>query len=159
MASDHALCLGKLIGNLQSLEVLLRIYLLNVSAAAKTGRTTKKPYWDLAVGETVDDDEFSNYDTLGQLVTKYNQDMATRAPALSVDTSVVAVRDLLAHGRIAGTAEDQTTLKAIKFYKPRNGKAVVSVSVLLDDAWFDTNVACSRAQIENVARAIQTYST
>jgi hypothetical protein len=158
MASDHALRLGKLIGNLQSLEVLLRVYLLKVGAAATAGRTTKKPNWDLVVGETVDDDEFSNYDTLGQLVAKYNQDIAMREPALSVDTSVIAVRDLLAHGRVAGTAEDTTTLKAIKFHKPQGGKAVVSMSVLLDDAWFDINIVRCLAQIKSVAGAIQKYA-
>jgi hypothetical protein len=157
MASDHALRLGKLLGNLQSLEALLRLYLLKIGTGATPGGATRKPYWDLVVGETVDDDEFSNYDTLGQLVAKYNRDIAIREPTLSVDTRVIAVRDLLAHGRIAGTAQDTTTLKAIKFHKPQGGKAIVSVSALLDDEWFDTNIACCMAQIDNVASAIRNY--
>jgi hypothetical protein len=159
MASDHALRLGKLLGNLQSLEVLLRVYLLKVGAGSTAGHVTKKPYWDLVVGEIVDDDEFSNFDTLGQLVEKYNQDIAIREPALAVDTRMIAVRDLLAHGRIAATAEDSTTLKAVKFKKPQGGKAEVSVSVLMDDAWFDTNIACCGAQLVNVSSAIKKYAS
>lgn len=63
----------------------MRLYLLKVGSGAAAGRVIKKPYWDLVVGEAVDDDEFSNYDTLGQLVAKYNQDIAKREPSLSVD--------------------------------------------------------------------------
>ena len=154
MASDHALRLGKLLGNLQSLEALLRIYLLKVGTGASLGAPAKKPYWDLLEGEVVDDDEFTNYDSLGQLIAKYNMHVTSRFPQFCVSTEIVKVRDLLAHGRVAGTSQDTTTLKILKFTKPKDGKAIVTTSNLMDDSWFDLNIALSRAQIENVARAI-----
>lgn len=49
-------------------------------------------------------------------------------------------------------------LKVVKFDKPRGGKAVVSASVLMDDAWFDANIANCMVQIENVASAIQKFA-
>lgn len=158
MASDHVLRLGKLLGNLQSLETLLRIYLLKVGSAVADTRVVKKPYWDLVVGDIVDDDEFSNYDTLGKLVAKYNLDISKRESSLCIDTQLIAVRDLLAHGRIAAAAADTASLKVVKFEKPQDGKAVVSASVLMDDDWFDTNIANCRVQIENVSSAIQKFA-
>jgi hypothetical protein len=155
MASDHVLRLGKLLGNLQSLETLLRVYLLKVGSGDSV---VKKPYWDLVVGDIVDDDEFSNYDTLGKLVEKYNLDIAKRESSLCIDHQLIAVRDLLAHGRIAAAAADTASLKVVKFDKPRGGKAVVSASVLMDDAWFDANIANCMVQIENVASAIQKFA-
>lgn len=158
MATDHALRLGKLLGNLQSLEVLLRVYLLKVGSGAKGGGSARKPYWDLVEGEIVDEDEFSNYDTLGQLVKKYNDNIAHNDSTLVVDAHVVDIRDLLAHGRVAGTAQDTATLKILNFTKPNGGKAVVSASVLMDDAWFDKNILLCHDQIQKVGKAIDAHA-
>lgn len=155
MATDHALRLGKLLGNLQSLEVLLRIYLLKSTEAMPTKRIPPKPYWDLKVGDSIDEDEFSNYDSLKTLVRKYNLDVAAKEPTLAVDVRVVEVRDLLAHGRVAATAEDTKAMKILKFDKPRSGRAVVSASVLMDDGWFDSNITHCIAQIQSVHCAIR----
>src|SRR5687768_4030867 len=98
MAKDHALRLGKLVGSFQSLECLLRFYLRGVAtnaAATHLGR----PYFELQAGELVPIDDVANYDSLGQLLSKYNEDVARRDPALRVDASIVNTRDLLAHGR------------------------------------------------------------
>ncbi|MGO9076107.1 MAG: hypothetical protein ACLQEI_18315 [Terriglobales bacterium] len=144
---------------MQSLETLLRVYLLKAGSAAAGNRVAKKPYWDLVVGDIVDDDEFSNYDTLGKLVAKYNLDITKRESSLCVDPQVIAVRDLLAHGRIAAAAADTASLKVVKFDNPQGGKAVVSASVLMDDDWFDTNIANCMVQIENVSSAIQQFAS
>jgi hypothetical protein len=154
MANDHALRLGKLVANQHSLEVLLRIYLLKTGS----GDSGKKPYWDLIAGEEIDDDEFSNYDSLGQLVEKFNARLAQKDPSLMVDSQVVEVRDLIAHGRVAGTAEDTSTLKILKFAKPAAGKARVTVCVLMDDAWLDCGIRLYCDQILKVGKAIDTYA-
>ena len=60
MANQHSPRLGKLVGNLQSLETLVRIYLVKTGSGDKG----KKPYWDLVEGDVVQEDEFTNYDTL-----------------------------------------------------------------------------------------------
>jgi hypothetical protein len=158
MATDHALRLGKLLGNLQSLEVVLRVYLLKAASRPPSSGAPKKPYWDLAVGDVVDDDEFTNFDTLGKLVAKYNADIQHKDQTLVVDLGVVEVRDLLVHGRVAGSAEDTTTLKILKFHKPVSGKAVVSACALMSDSWFEVHTASCYKQIQRVAKAIDTHA-
>lgn len=154
MANDHALRLGKLVVNQHSLEVLLRAYLLKTGS----GDTGKKPYWDLVVGEEVDDDEFSNYDSLRQLVAKYNEQIASEDTSLLVDARVVEIRDLIAHGRVAGTTADTSTLKILKFERPAGGKARVAACVWMDDTWFDSGIALFRDQILKVAKAIESHA-
>ncbi len=158
MASDHALRLGKLLGNLQSLEVLLRLYLQKASPTSKPGKSKKLSYWELGEGDEVDEDEFTNFDSLGQLIKKYNDQIAQTEPTLSVDMQIVDIRNLLVHGRVAGTGEDTTTLKILKFTKPNSGKAVVTASVLMEERWFDTNIALCRNQINSVATALNKQS-
>jgi hypothetical protein len=76
---DHALGLGKLMGNLQSLEATLRIFLTRAD----------RPKNYMTEG------------TLGQLVKKYNRDLSKDERSLyRVNKSIVKVRNALAHGLI-----------------------------------------------------------
>jgi len=157
MAKNHVLQLGKLVGNLQSLEALLRLYLLKIGA--KSGRRGfKSSYWTLSPGDEVTEDEFTNYNSLGDLVKKFNTDVASRDPSLAVDHGVVGVRDLLAHGRVAADAEDETRLAILKFDKPSRGKVKVVASALMDDAWFAKNIKLVFQQIERVHTAIERHA-
>lgn len=158
MATDHALKLGKLLGNLQSLEALLRVYLLKIGEKAKPPKSIQHAYWNLRVGDVIDEDEFSNYDTLGTLIRKFNDDVEKRDRALRVDAVVVEVRDVLAHGRVAGDEEDTTTLRIVKFGKPVGGHATVVVSSLMDDAWFEKHIPISLDQILKVGKALERYA-
>ncbi|MDP3774015.1 MAG: hypothetical protein Q8Q85_07070 [Gemmatimonadales bacterium] len=130
MATDHALKLGKLVGNLQSLEAVLRVYLLKIGEKPRPAKQQSHSYWDLVVGDVINADEFSNYDTLGTLVRKFNDDVRPRDTSLCVDPAVVDVRDLLAHGRVAGSADDTATLMIVKFDKPSAGTVTVVASAL-----------------------------
>src|SRR4030042_292832 len=94
MTDDYYIKLGKLVANLQSLECLLRVYLLAI--AQKTGSMNAGPdYWKLNLGDVVPVDEFTNYDALRTLVEKFNKNIVLRDRALTVDPKVVDVRDLL----------------------------------------------------------------
>ncbi len=157
MAKNHVVQLGKLVGNLQSLEALLRIYLLKIGARSG-GPRLKSSYWNLSPGDEVAEDEFTNYDSLGDLIKKFNTDIASRDPSLALDEGVVGVRDLLAHGRVAADAEDETRLAIMKFEKPARGKVRVAASALMDDAWFAKNIKLVFEQIERVHTAIQRHA-
>jgi hypothetical protein len=53
-------------------------------------------------GAQVPENALTNWDTLGQLISKYNCVLsAAEVPLYSVDSSVVQVRDALAHGRLS----------------------------------------------------------
>lgn len=159
MAKDHVLLLGKLTANLHSLEAILRVYLLAIGQREHGKPVPKHSYFDLAVDDVVDEDEFSNFDPLSALIDKYNRDVMLRDKSLVVDRSVVDVRDLLAHGRVAGDREDTSTLRIVKFEKPKLGKARVDASALMDDAWFGEHIKHVFEQILKVGIACKRYAS
>jgi hypothetical protein len=75
---DHALGLGRLMGNLQSLEATIRIFL--------TRTNPSKNY-------------IISRDFFGPLVDKYNGQL-TNDEAYSIDQQVVTIRNALAHGLV-----------------------------------------------------------
>ena len=77
-ADDHALGLGRLMGNLQSLEATIRIFL--------TRADPSKNY-------------IISRDFFGTLIGKYNDQLANDEP-YSIDQQVVTIRNALAHGLV-----------------------------------------------------------
>ncbi len=158
MATNHALRLGKLFGNLQSLEALLRLYLVKIGARGRADAPVSPPYWSLAAGDEVPEDEFTNYDPLGTLIAKFNADIATRDASLAVDTGVVSLRDLLAHGRVSADAEDEARLAILKFDRPKSGKVRVAAAALMDDTWFTIKTEYVMDQILRVNAAHERHA-
>lgn len=126
----HALGLGSLMANLQSLELLLRAFLVKTSGdeEADGRRLIGK-----GVGDTVPEDPFTNYDSLGQLIGKYNAQVAD--PELSVSEDVVEIRDALAHGRISGWSP-AFPLQLLRFSRPQSGTVKITQLVTLTEEWF-----------------------
>jgi len=78
---DHCINLGRLWGVLQSLEVDLRLFLIQANPT--------KNY-------------VTSLDTLGPLVGEYNRQLSKAEQSFSVDVSVVDIRNALAHGLVSG---------------------------------------------------------
>ena len=76
-ANDHVMGLGRLMGYLQSLEATIRIFLT----------------W------TGSENYMISRDTFGQLIEKYNKQLASDEP-YSIDQQVVDIRNALAHGLV-----------------------------------------------------------
>jgi len=90
-ADQHALGLGRLMGNLQSLEATIRIFL---------SRTD--PSKNYMIGGP----------TLGPLVKKYNDQLASNEP-YSIDQQVVTIRNALAHGLVIAPSNMSLSLTRI----------------------------------------------
>lgn len=155
MAKNHALLLGKLIGNLHSLETLLRVFLNNKNLAASPGIPMGKSHFQLQVGDFVPENAFTNFDSFGALVSKYNNAISQKNVTLRVDDRVVRIRDLLAHGRVSADSIDASRLAIIKFEKPTKGHVRVSDSALMTEWWFQEHIDLVRAQIEKVDQALK----
>ena len=56
-----------------------------------------------------------------------------RAPKL--DTTLIDLRDALAHGRVSA-AEQNETLRLVKFSKPNGGLTRVTYNQLMTEDWF-----------------------
>ena len=155
MAENHGLLLGALIGNLHSLETLLRTFLNNKNPASSLSVPMGKSHFQLQVGDIVPESAFTNFDSLGALVRKYNAAMSQKNATLLVDDRVVRIRDLLAHGRVSADLTDASRLAIIKFDKPTKSYVRVSDSALMTEHWFQEHIDLVRAQFEKVAQALK----
>lgn len=147
---QHAFHLGGLIGNLQSLEIAMRLAL-----AQLPGSVVKDTYGDdfrnAPVGTRVPISNLSSYASLRELINAFN---IAFTPATRLDLSLVTLRDALAHGRVfAGPCEEE--FRIVKFAKPSKGALEVAVeySAVMNEAWFIENKTRVRSAMETVATA------
>jgi len=151
--NDHLLRLGKLVANLQSLEGLLRAYLLGIAQKGTGAIPSRLDYFSLKPGDVVTENEFTSYDSLGTLISKYNEDVRTRDESLIIDPKIVDIRDLLAHGRVMSRAADLSDLAIVKFDRPSNGHVKVMACAQMTDSWFDSNIRLAYNLIGTVRKA------
>lgn len=145
---DHVLGLGRILGNLHSLEFAVRMYLWKHEK--KVAIQPSLAMDGLRPGDVVPENAFTNYDTLLTMIRRYNVLVAT---PLQVAESVVDLRDALAHGRVSGRTAAMP-LRLLKFGKPAAGSATVTHSELMDQGWFEAKVSWVRAQLGKVASAL-----
>jgi hypothetical protein len=135
---SHIRNLGKLNGNLHSLEIILRIFLQKQDST----RATRLPYghdiYDLAVGTELDESVWTNFNTLRTLIDRFNEYAVLNGVA-SIDKTIVDLRDALAHGRVSALTET-FPLRLIKFDKPINKKVRVAFNEELTEHWFQNNI-------------------
>lgn len=153
MPENHTLRFGKLLGNLQTLETMLRMYLLIADKKRTRNTTPGIRYWEMNIGDMVSVDAFTNYDQLTILIDKFNEDTHSRSLGVTVDMGVVRIRDLLAHGRKAADSPDARQMKIIKFDKPIGGQVRVADCALMNEAWFEVNTKFVYDQLMNVMLA------
>jgi len=139
-AEKHALNLGKLVGNFQSLEFALRAFLTNDEIAQRGSLPQSATNMhDMNEGDIVPENALTNYDTLGQLIKKYNGHPKILSASLTIDETLVDIRDAIAHGRVSAEMPS-SSLKLLKFDKPKNGQVRVTFSVTMTKEWFGEQI-------------------
>ena len=133
---EHFIRLGKLVANYQSLEFLLRVVLQSLPSARPLGIPHGVDVYSFPVGSKLPESEITSYDSLGQLISKYNKEMARRQLPL-IDNTLVAVRDALAHGRVSAPTLNGT-LRLLKFGERTNGLVPVAFNVEMSARWFSS---------------------
>lgn len=150
----YTLAIGKIIVNLHSLEFALRTFLWNhEDPVGLTNWHIAMP--QLQVGQTVPVNALSNFDTLGKLIEKFNEIMQKTDSTLSVDQTIVDLRDALAHGRIWAEVP-QPPMQLVKFDKPNGSETTVTHAELIDSIWLDSQKTRVWNEIEKVRKAGQT---
>lgn len=104
----------------------------------------------LKVGDTVPENAYTSYDTLDQLIARFNRLAAKRFPAKAIDVRIVAVRDALAHGRIWADSPGPP-LRLLKFSKPKDGIAKVQFAEVMSIDWLNSQTARLSAELGKVA--------
>lgn len=148
----HAVSLGKIVGNLLSLELAARIAINKLDAWAAAQVQAQLP--QLTEGEWVEVNVFTNDDDLRNTLEKYNK----RAPyelRLEVDP-IVKLRDAVAHGRVFGYGKRRpdSNLRLVKFStKKQDNKVQVTLAVDMTDEWFRLNIRMLFDALGKIAKA------
>ncbi len=131
---QHAVHLGGLVGNFQSLEFALRAFLQGLPTARPIGIPQGTDIYSFLVGTELPENELTSYDSLGELIKKFNAEMERRDLS-KIDPALVDVRDALAHGRVSARTPNDN-LRLLKFDKAKNGKVRVVFNQKLTEEWF-----------------------
>lgn len=145
---DYVAELGKVIANLHSLEASIRIFL----AAKDAGNGMEIDVCALSQDEIVPETFLSSYDSLGQVIRKYNE---LAAPDCQVDPTIVILRDSLAHGRVIGMDATTERLRLVKFgRRDVNGNVRVELAEDLTLDWLIEQRQRVYAEILKVGRSL-----
>lgn len=136
----HAENLGKLVADLQSLEIILRAFLVEDEICSGRSSSRLPDMDNLHEGDIVPLNAFTNYDTLGELIGKYNGHHKISSANLTIDETLVVIRDAIAHGRVSGLTPS-APLNLLKFGKPEPNKTVeVEFSATMTKEWFGEQI-------------------
>lgn len=147
----HALSLGKLLGNLQSIEMGARLAIVKLDARAAQIVQAQLP--TAKVGDDVEVNAFSNNDDLRQTLEKFNK----RAPhTCHIDVGpVVDLRDTLAHGRTFGSGPLGSPLRLLKFSrKAQDNRVSIEVAEDMTPEWFQSKITMLERVLDKVRIAL-----
>jgi hypothetical protein len=154
---QYHLRLGQLVGNLQSLEFALRAVLYNANLPPEGGPELSIQLHQLEQGQVVPVNAMTDYRSLNQLITDYNK-LVDRS--LRVDTRVVALRDALAHGRLA-MPEPAADMIILKFSPEKEvgpekkRQVIVKYAETMTEAWFRKSIRLVLQEVTKVTKAGQ----
>jgi hypothetical protein len=138
---DHALGLGRIIGNLQALELLIRLFLCEA-----TGQVIE---FLTGTHSSMNETYLTNYLSLGQLIDCYNRHLTVAESTYSLDKAAVHIRDAIAHGRLLSSSPS-FPVTLYKFGKPNLGIAPVELTEVLTQDWLEVNRKAIRTQMNKV---------
>jgi len=150
-SNAHHLKLGTLVANLHSLETLLRVFLAEHNKECEPVVN----FDSLAVGHCVRVNSLTNYDTLGKLVDKYNEAVKSKCSEDALGSTVVHLRDMIAHGRVLGRSPS-LPYTLYKFGHPADDRVLVVASETMDECWFKAKIDFVFREIRKVADAAKT---
>lgn len=153
---NHAKELGGLIGNLHSLEFIIRLCLAQRSESVARD-TYGDEFREMPAGTIVPESDLTDFASLGQLIERFNKCYGV-ADSQPIDPSLVRLRDAIAHGRVFAGPES-THMRIIKFERPKGGQARIAYNEVMSDRWFLENKARVRDAIHTVGRIYNEQAT
>jgi hypothetical protein len=149
---NYVVDLGKIVGNLHSLEFSLRAFLFHEK---------KEPggegFDTMEVGDEVEENSFTNYSQMRQLIREYNVAIGGRDPSLVIpEDEIVELRDALAHGRVYARSKAEL-FRLLKFSKAHGGKVTVTVAETMTPEWRERKRRLLFDALERVGKAGATH--
>jgi len=139
----HALSLGKLLGNLQTIETGTRLFLAKADMIP-----------ELKKGDWAELTPLTNNLDLRRVLEKYNK--AAKNCRVVIDR-IVNLRDALAHGRVFGRGPIQNvhSLRLLKFKRKAEAKKVqVEIAEEMTEGWFKENIEFLLNSLEKIRTAL-----
>jgi hypothetical protein len=131
----HALGIGKLVSNLGTLETGLRVVIYLSETPPRQRLPDSFRIAELADGQILEETALTSWDSLGELISHYNN----LHPDAAIDEDFKRLRDALAHGRIVASGA-KSEMRLVRFAKPRNGKVAVEMAQTLSLNWLDEQI-------------------
>lgn len=138
-ADDIKLLIGKLYTNMQALEFAIRGALYEKESPPHNPLQPGVSINTFKTGDTVPENAMTDYSTLGQLIDRFNTEIAKGNNTLKVSNDVVTIRDALAHGRASANSIDEN-FSLIKFDRPKNSMVNVVFAQKLTSDWLKEKV-------------------
>ena len=146
----HALNLGKLLANLQSIEMGARMAIVKLDKRAADQEQSQLP--QLKAGDMVELNALTNGDDLRQTLEKYNK-MAALDCRMEIEP-IVNLRDALAHGRAFGFGPVKP-LRLLKFSRKAKGdKVLIELALDMTDEWFHKSVNILDQALEKIRKTL-----
>lgn len=152
--SELAQGLGKVLTNLLSLEVCLRLFLYDLQGLKRPTGGSTPPQHDFTnptLGAWVPLTPLTSYETLGKLIRKVNSSLEERGREDRIDPSLVDLRDALAHGRVL-SLKPEGPMRLVKFSKPCGDQVKVVASVELTQEWLKQQTQRTWSEIQKVVQ-------
>lgn len=149
--------IGRILGNLQSLELLMRIF-LNRTHGDPGENDIEVDLFDIEEGDRLHETPITNYDSLSQVIENYNNSVETVDESLKVDPSLIRIRDGLAHGRVIAQERD-LPFHLFKFSQSKNRKVEVTHVIEIDEDWLNKQTNRLLREVEKVQEARELVST
>jgi hypothetical protein len=146
----HALQLGKIVGNLLTIEMAARLAIVKLDKFTASKVHTQLP--QVKEGDLVELNAFTNADDLRQTIEKYNK-RASLDCKIDVG-AIVNLRDALAHGRVFGFG-NMKHLRLLKFSrKQKADEVLVTLAQDMTETWFDTNIVMLNQAITKIRTSL-----
>jgi hypothetical protein len=138
---DHATGVGKIVGNLQALELVLRLFL-----GESIGQKLEFPN---LTTEEMPETFITNFMSLGVIIEKYNAALLQSEKSYSIGIDAVKIRDAIAHGRVSSLSPT-APMTLYKFGRADSGTVPIEYSEVLSMEWFNEKRLFLRRQMEKV---------
>jgi hypothetical protein len=148
---DFPSAMGTLVMNLQTLECALRAILHELHTQSGGPKLPVFSFDSCACGDWVPETPLTNYDTLGQVIIRFNSMLSSRGIAERIDMSLVGTRDAIAHGRVL-TDDPGRPMRLFKFSKPKGNKVQITVFVEMTHEWFKGEVQKTFAEVQKIVK-------
>jgi hypothetical protein len=148
--TEHATMMGKILVSFQCLEFALRAFLYERNDPPHKPLALGTDLNTMNFGDVVPENAITRWDSLTHLIKRYNR--TVRDEELTVDLSLVELRDALTHGRMAA-ALPARNLALIKFTRPYAGRVEVGYREELSREWMESQIKRILAACEKVSRA------